>query len=601
MSSAEESCVAEIDWDALSLFTEQTSHRLVLRNVVLFLSLVMAAALVGAGSFSRRYWRHGSVRLLFLGAYTIFLPLVSYVVSSGVDKENCKLPNDIDKCSDDGTVHLLVWASMVQMVGANYLTAISVHDDEPRSIGPTLHLLLGAIWTLFLVVQEFRMYTYSNRGYYWLILVPCALSLVKILAKLYAYVKSRRSFEVGVRSCRLIAGYMEQFSLPRDTDEYEIPLIFMGEDKQKTEESPRGYRFTDDGVDITTLVTTNTVANMYDDNVMNMKSGPPFRDLCLSFSLFKLLRQRFTRYAVVQADHRSVPNFMIKLRHGDPRGIGSPLMKRLIHCMLRFRCKSLHDSYKMGQASIMDTNTKIVKAVRRLFQLPDQKFQYVEMKPEVNTAILNKFRESNCCSLPTVTATLQQSPIGNGILRHYERKGTSDVILVWHIATCIFEIKHPLDECTSAHAITASQLSRYCAYLLSSAPELLPDDKAWSKKLYKSVKKITEPIFRSRSNAMPVQYDDILKRLYEKGSDNTELKSGVELGKLLVDKTQGSEQEGWEVLAGFWSAMVLYLAPSDNVGGHREAIARGGELITILWVMLTHAGIITRPRTGNVV
>uniref|UniRef100_A0A0D9V0L7 DUF4220 domain-containing protein n=1 Tax=Leersia perrieri TaxID=77586 RepID=A0A0D9V0L7_9ORYZ len=723
MSSSDEVC----DPDVLKISTEHLSTRILRTNGVLVLSLVIVAILVGAGSFSRRYRRHGSIRLLSLGAYTLFLPLVSYVVSD-VDNENYTLPDGIE-CIDESAKYLLVSASLVQIIGVNYCTAIVAHDDERRNMGSTVQLLAGAMWTLFLVIKHFKVWGYDySYTEYLAIWMPFALNLAKILVKLYAYEMAWRSYELGGRNPRLITGYMAQLNLPQGRDEHAIPLVLMGEDKLEVEEGPHGYRFTCDSLaSSNSLVTIDKVTNMVSTGHTVFKSGPQLEDLCLSFSLFKLLRRRFTRCPVAEADcYQTVPNFMIKLRHGDPQSIlnmignelsfasdfyysylpisysswwlpilnvvlsffviayclvsgtfellvafwsppsvpqmtcqlacgqisdytfgyilivqvltvclgipvllseawenisyacsnwtkvnlicyyvkkkswqRSPLMQRIICRILTFRCKLLNNNYKMGQASIMDTNMKIVKLVRRLLQLPDQKMEYVEVKPQVSTAILDKFRASNW-SLPIVTAALQQSPIGNNILWACNGKGTSDIILVWHVATCIFEIKHPYEP-TNAPAVTASQLSRYCAYLLSSAPDLLPDDKTWSKKLYKSVKKITEPIFSSRINKRHMKYDRILQQLEEKGSENTWLKKGVELGKLLVNGTQGSKQEGWEILAGFWSAMLLYIAPSDNTGAHREAIARGGELITILWAMLTHAGIVSRPRTRNAV
>lgn len=51
----------------------------------------------------------------------------------------------------------------------------------------------------------------------------------------------------------------------------------------------------------------------------------------------------------------------------------------------------------------------------------------------------------------------------------------------------------------------------------------------------------------------------------------------------------------WELLTRFWSEMILYIAPSDNLDAHAEAIARGGELITLIWALLTHIGIVDRP------
>lgn len=721
MSSSDDAC----DPDLLDFAFKQIRVRVLRTNVVLVLSVIMVAILVGAGSFSRRYRRHGSmIRLLFLGAYTMFLPLVSYVVS-GVDKENCALPDGISECTDDGTRYLLVWPSLVQIVGANYCIATAPYDDQRRNINRTVQLLFGAIWTLFLVIQHFLGYSYDHIIVYWAVSMPCALSIAKILTKLYTYEKAWNSLELGGRNPRLIAGYMKQLNLSQRGDKHEIPLILMGEDKQKVKEGPGGFLFTDDSVHSTTLVTLERVTNMMstDDSIFK-RSEQPFEDLCLSFSLFKLLRLRFTSCPVADADQWSVPNFMSKLQHGNPqdilgligdelsfacdfyysylpvsystwwlpflnvlfsflviayclaggisllvheaywiptesqmtctltcgrdRGFGyilivevltlflgvpvllsetweiisytcsnwtkvklisyyitksswqrSPLLQRLICCMLRFKCKILNNSYKMGQTSIMDTSMAIVIAVRRLLRLPDQ-MKYVKIPPQVNTAIVNTFRSSNY-RVPPDIASLQRRQIGNNTLPAYSGTGTSDVILVWHIATCIFEIRHPQEPSTACAVndrITASHLSRYCAYLLSSAPELLPDDKAWLKRLYKSVKKITKPLF-SKSDG-PMEFERLLQQLAESSNSNTELKNGVALGVQLVDETQDAE-EGWRVLAGFWSDMVLYIAPSDNLGAHGEAIARGGELITILWAMLTHAGIISRPRTDNAV
>lgn len=40
--------------------------------------------------------------------------------------------------------------------------------------------------------------------------------------------------------------------------------------------------------------------------------------------------------------------------------------------------------------------------------------------------------------------------------------------------------------------------------------------------------------------------------------------------------------------------MILFVAPSESLDAHAEAIARGGELITLLWALLAHAGIVDR-------
>jgi hypothetical protein len=63
----------------------------------------------------------------------------------------------------------------------------------------------------------------------------------------------------------------------------------------------------------------------------------------------------------------------------------------------------------------------------------------------------------------------------------------------------------------------------------------------------------------------------------------------VRLGKQL----EGMEERTcWKVLADFWVEMFLYIAPSDNVKEHIQNLTNGGEFITHLWALLTHAGIL---------
>jgi hypothetical protein len=72
---------------------------------------------------------------------------------------------------------------------------------------------------------------------------------------------------------------------------------------------------------------------------------------------------------------------------------------------------------------------------------------------------------------------------------------------------------------------------------------------------------------------------------------NKVLKEGARLGEQLVELMKGMEEAAWKALAGFWCEMILYVAPSDNLDGHAEAVSRGGELITLLWALLTHVSI----------
>jgi hypothetical protein len=63
------------------------------------------------------------------------------------------------------------------------------------------------------------------------------------------------------------------------------------------------------------------------------------------------------------------------------------------------------------------------------------------------------------------------------------------------------------------------------------------------------------------------------------------LKNGVRLGKQLVELVEG-EEAAWAMLASFWAEKILYVAPSKNLRGHS---------ITLLWALLFHVGIVSRP------
>jgi hypothetical protein len=72
---------------------------------------------------------------------------------------------------------------------------------------------------------------------------------------------------------------------------------------------------------------------------------------------------------------------------------------------------------------------------------------------------------------------------------------------------------------------------------------------------------------------------------------------GVQLASHLIEDIQESALR-WKVLSDFWAEMMLYVSPSDDARAHLEALARGGEFITHLWALLTHAGILNRGPTG---
>ncbi|XP_048548090.1 uncharacterized protein LOC125527622 [Triticum urartu] len=224
----------------------------------------------------------------------------------------------------------------------------------------------------------------------------------------------------------------------------------------------------------------------------------------------------------------------------------------------------------------------------------------------------------------------------------YDLPTCSHVILVWHIATSLCEMKlaqdHDVDlskhgflssllsyftSCFSSKPylvdvdekrkenkkvnekltgklqemyITANSLSRYCAYLLVSKPDLIPDS------FYVPYMVLQETVTCARDDILK-NCDSLLSR-YAKLMEEAEkaiqdaddvmekediVRLGAKLGKELID--QETEEECWEILSGVWADLLVHIAPTWNAEAHKECLESGGEFVTYIWALLWHCGI----------
>lgn len=134
-------------------------------------------------------------------------------------------------------------------------------------------------------------------------------------------------------------------------------------------------------------------------------------------------------------------------------------------------------------------------------------------------------------------------------------------------------------------------MSKYCAYLAVFAPRLLPDHAFTTEPIVDHV------IIEARNYLKDCKSLRGVKKKLMEGKDiekDTIIGRGAELGKLLIQEI-GNEGWRWEVLSQFWAELMLFLSPSDDCDAHAEYLARGGEFVTHLWTLLSHAGILQRP------
>ncbi|KAL6629674.1 hypothetical protein ACP70R_029439 [Stipagrostis hirtigluma subsp. patula] len=183
----------------------------------------------------------------------------------------------------------------------------------------------------------------------------------------------------------------------------------------------------------------------------------------------------------------------------------------------------------------------------------------------------------------------------------------TEAILVWHMATSLFETRDRPEGRRELppEGRAAVTLSRYCAYLVAYTPGLLPDASAYVEKVYRATKRDLFTLFQS-CNTGKRRRERLLQMLPPDGETEKEtsaMRSGAMLGKQLEDgvTTMEDEERVWRMLLDFWAELLVSVAraPSGGADAHALALAHGGEFITNVWAILTHAGVDMSPRKGE--
>lgn len=230
------------------------------------------------------------------------------------------------------------------------------------------------------------------------------------------------------------------------------------------------------------------------------------------------------------------------------------------------------------------------------------------LRDEVKVAILLSLKASDG-KLSNGESSLFRNGVGWKLSWVYTLETNSEVIWVWHIATSMCEIasgpRLKFHSCLKSQSLSsgsdaynlvvAVSLSRYCAYLAVFAPELLPDEQAVPWSIFRKLRLESSEKLRD-CKSMKEKLDKMKKMGVSEGSseNNALLMTGIKLGKQLLEEIE-DESERWRILADLWAELMLYLAPSEELEAHADHLADGGEFITYLWVLLTHAGVFKRP------
>lgn len=306
-----------------------------------------------------------------------------------------------------------------------------------------------------------------------------------------------------------------------------------------------------------------------------------------------------------------------------PSWQGHPLMERLLWLMCRATLTTRYWSHSVGQYSLLHACLKSNRSCI-LARMPLHKWikgvltgmktvSRRSLPVTVKRAIHRLLRSEWLSNLKYGDRTLQR----NNMLQNFDWStsrypyGAVGSILVWHIATAICGAKQleaaadhrPSTDSSStdSHEV-ATTLSNYCTYLLYQAPELVTDKIYDARLLMEALQNKIQRFLKHKGCRYKDDMFDQLSRFQsgelDGGYEKTILADGIKLSYQIFDEMP-DEAMRWNVLSEMWVELLLSVAPSDNVTAHIKKLATGGELVTQLWALLTHGGLIDKPKKPN--
>nr|CAB3469341.1 unnamed protein product [Digitaria exilis] len=512
-----------------------TQGRLVRVEVLVLFSAFIWILVEFFGSLRRQY-NHGFFRFFVWAAYTLFTVLGPYTIGLLQDGP-----------FRDQTFVLWGTILLVIQVSADSISVYSIHDIEQRK-----RVLVQHVLQIILVLWMILNCKGHNKSYAATIWIFWIHSIVLTYRKSRSLSNASKK-EGLLKSAKVVADYMmiEHEQIPRDFNPKTMEgykYIFHGEDEVASQ-LPTGPEYRVEFKEVTktirTFITIDSVWRWIESQINFTKEAMEIRkDVALSFSLFKLLKRRLCGYHIGEAG-----------------------LTKTLHFVLNGLLSEEGQGQKAGK-KIMLTDELIVR-------------------------VLSGFKEHNG-QLQDGHSALARNQLGSQFSWACTLPTHTHKILVWHIGTTIAMEGHPVPP-TGDHRV-AKTLSDYCAYLVAFVPDMLPGHGYDNQRIFDAV--VMEARERlTRCDTVSSRCEMLVTMDLPRDSSCRILELGSRLGRELRGVVP--EARRWKLLADFWAEFILFLAPSSNAEIHAEKLAAGGEFMTHLWALLTHAGILDRPSTTN--
>ncbi|KAK9267802.1 hypothetical protein L1049_010238 [Liquidambar formosana] len=488
-----------------------------------------------------------------------------------------------------------IWASflLIGLGSVDSISAYSLEDNEQRKR-----------YTWKMIVKTFSLgwliALYEDESHFTLPLwLLYSVTLLKTRERIRAF---KLASQAGLaRNTRLIAdfmGYEHELSNQNEVDPAHMEgynYLVRGEDQTTLTVTPPFYH---QRLEINDEVITIHKIWHCKGRLLTSRGDPDdqLKDICLSFALYKLICRRFSGYPLWECPQEKTWNFV---RYG--------LLSKEDDYERPFRViEAGRVKYKIIELVYLIIGCWVAASVLGHYHPPKDSVNLKVNRPgkgrkgitctklpaEVKKAIILSLK-SNGQTLSNGEASLCRHGVENELSWACRLETNIHVIMVWHIATSLCELalsKSILHtQRRQEYFIVATSLSKYCAYLVAFAPRFLPDSAYVSEFIFNQVVIETRE-FLKKCKSMEKRFEKMMT-LGDGDSADTVTERGAMLAKRLMRGIENEELR-WKILADFWAEMMLFVAPSDDATLHAESLAEGGQFITHLWALLSHAGIL---------
>ncbi|XP_062227897.1 uncharacterized protein LOC133926133 [Phragmites australis] len=286
----------------------------------------------------------------------------------------------------------------------------------------------------------------------------------------------------------------------------------------------------------------------------------------------------------------------------------SPTVSGAFRRLLCIRNKMSHASLNLKQFSVLNLRWPLNLP---LFGILSLAVEAKTVPDSVKESIMECLVEHDRHSTPLTNgrSVLDKHHLSQQLSWACMGDSVAEVILTWHIATSILEVKRPPQSKEEAWGRTATRLSKYCAYLMAFHPELLPDNQEKAERVFEDMKKELKRVIGCQAyyfSSQRARVEKIMQSAPGVNENTTETATGqgdqsrVVLNGAKLGRSLMAEANKWKVLADVWTELIIFVAPSneeDRVKGHEDVLVQGGEFVTVVWALTTHIGVSRPPPT----